>query len=234
VDFAYEPDRPILKNVSFKIEPGQVAAVVGPTGAGKSSIIGLIPRFYDPSAGAIKIDGVDVREFTQRSLRQEISFVLQDTVLFHGPIWENIAYGKPEATREEIYKAAKIANAHEFIEEMPEGYDSLVGERGMTLSGGQRQRIAIARAVIRDTPILVLDEPSSGLDAGSEKLVFEALDRLMQGKTSIVIAHRLSTIRKANVIFVLDDGEIKESGTHDELMKTGGLYSKLHEMQFAD
>jgi ATP-binding cassette subfamily B protein len=234
VDFAYEPDRPILKNVSFQIEPGQVAALVGPTGAGKSSIIGLIPRFYDPNSGTIKIDGVDVKAFTQKSLRQQISFVLQDTVLFHGPIWENIAYGKPEATRAEILKAAEIANAHEFIEQMPEGYDSIVGERGMTLSGGQRQRIAIARAVIRNTPILILDEPSSGLDAGSEKLVFEALDRLMEGKTSIVIAHRLSTIRNANVIFVIDDGEIKERGSHDQLMQTGGLYSQLHEMQFAD
>ena len=234
VDFGYEPDRPILKNVSFQIEPGQVAALVGPTGAGKSSIIGLIPRFYDPNSGAIKIDGVDVRAFKQKSLRQQISFVLQDTVLFHGPIWENIAYGKPEATRAEILKAAEIANAHEFIEQMPDGYDSIVGERGMTLSGGQRQRIAIARAVIRNTPILILDEPSSGLDAGSEKLVFEALDRLMQGKTSIVIAHRLSTIRNADVIFVVDDGEIKERGTHEQLMEAGGLYSQLHDMQFAD
>jgi ATP-binding cassette, subfamily B, bacterial len=234
VDFAYDPDRPILKNVSFQIRPGQVAALVGPTGAGKSSIIGLIPRFYDPNAGTIKIDGVDVRAYTQKSLRQQISFVLQDTVLFHGPIWENIAYGKPEATRSEILKAAEIANAHEFIEQMPEGYDSIVGERGMTLSGGQRQRIAIARAVIRNTPILILDEPSSGLDAGSEKLVFEALDRLMEGKTSIVIAHRLSTIRNANVIFVVEDGEIKERGTHEQLMQTGGIYSQLHEMQFAD
>jgi ATP-binding cassette, subfamily B, bacterial len=234
VDFSYEPDRPILRNVSFQIEPGQVAALVGPTGAGKSSIIGLIPRFYDPNSGAIKIDGVDVRAFTQKSLRQQISFVLQDTVLFHGPIWENIAYGKPEATRSEILKAAEIANAHEFIEQMPDGYDSIVGERGMTLSGGQRQRIAIARAVIRNTPILILDEPSSGLDAGSEKLVFEALDRLMQGKTSIVIAHRLSTIRNADVIFVVDEGEIKERGTHEQLMQTGGIYSQLHDMQFAD
>jgi ATP-binding cassette, subfamily B, bacterial len=234
VDFSYEADRPILKNVSFQIEPGQVAALVGPTGAGKSSIIGLIPRFYDPNSGTIKIDGVDVKAFTQKSLRQQISFVLQDTVLFHGPIWENIAYGKPEASRAEILKAAEIANAHEFIEQMAEGYDSIVGERGMTLSGGQRQRIAIARAVIRNTPILILDEPSSGLDAGSEKLVFEALDRLMEGKTSIVIAHRLSTIRNANVIFVIDDGEIKERGSHEELMQTGGLYSQLHEMQFAD
>jgi ATP-binding cassette, subfamily B, bacterial len=233
VNFSYDPDRPILKDISFQIEPGQVAALVGPTGAGKSSIIGLIPRFYDPTTGTVKIDGVDVRRYKQKSLRQQISFVLQDTVLFHGPIWENIAYGKPEATRAEILKAAEIANAHEFIEQMPEGYDTLVGERGMTLSGGQRQRIAIARAVIRNTPILILDEPSSGLDAGSEKLVFEALDRLMQGKTSIVIAHRLSTIRKADVIFVVEDGAIVERGTHEQLMQTGGLYAQLHDLQFA-
>jgi ATP-binding cassette, subfamily B, bacterial len=234
VNFCYEEDHPILKDISFQIEPGQVAALVGPTGAGKSSIIGLIPRFYDPNTGSVKIDGVDVRRYKQKSLRQQISFVLQDTVLFHGPIWENIAYGKPEATRAEILKAAEIANAHEFIEQMPEGYDTVVGERGMTLSGGQRQRIAIARAVIRETPILILDEPSSGLDAGSEKLVFEALDRLMEGRTSIVIAHRLSTIRKANIIFVIDDGEIKERGTHEQLMQTGGIYAQLHELQFAN
>jgi ATP-binding cassette subfamily B protein len=233
VNFSYDSDRPILKDISFQIEPGQVAALVGPTGAGKSSIIGLIPRFYDPTTGSVKIDGVDVRRYKQKSLRQQMSFVLQDTVLFHGPIWENIAYGRPEATRAEILKAAEIANAHEFIEQMPEGYDTVVGERGMTLSGGQRQRIAIARAVIRNTPILILDEPSSGLDAGSEKLVFEAIDRLMEGKTSIVIAHRLSTIRKADVIFVVEDGAIIERGTHEQLMQTGGLYAQLHDLQFA-
>jgi subfamily B ATP-binding cassette protein MsbA len=160
--------------------------------------------------------------------------VLQDTVLFQGPIWRNIAYGKPEATREEILRAAELANAHEFIRKMPDGYDTEVGERGMTLSGGQRQRIAIARAIIRDSPILILDEPSSGLDAASEKLVFEALDRLMEGKTAIVIAHRLSTIRKADVIFVLKDGRIVESGRHGELMARAGLYAELHAIQFQD
>lgn len=234
VNFSYEPEHPILENISFRIEPGQVAALVGPTGAGKSSIISLIPRFYDPVSGAVKIDGIDVRAFKQKSLRQQISFVLQDTVLFHGPLWQNIAYGKPEATRAEILKAAEIANAHEFIEQMPDGYNAIVGERGVTLSGGQRQRIAIARAVIRNTPILILDEPSSGLDAGSEKLVFDALDRLMQGKTSIVIAHRLSTIRNAHVIFVIDNGQITEHGTHNGLMEAGGLYAQLHDLQFAD
>jgi ATP-binding cassette subfamily B protein len=232
VGFSYEPGRPILHNVSFHIEPGQSAALVGPTGAGKTTIIGLIARFYDPTEGVVKIDGTDIRRFQQRSLRHHISFVLQETLLFHGPIWQNIAYGKPDATRAEIFKAAKLANADEFIEEMPDRYDTILGERGVTLSGGQRQRIAIARAVIRNTPILIMDEPSSGLDAASEKLVFEALDRLMEGKTSIVIAHRLSTIQKAGTILVVQDGTIVERGKHDELLRSGGLYSELHRLQF--
>jgi subfamily B ATP-binding cassette protein MsbA len=232
VHFGYEPDRPVLRGINLKIAPGQVAALVGPTGAGKTTIISLIPRFYDAESGRVKIDGQDVRRFTQKSLRQQISFVLQETLLFHAPIWNNIAYGKPDATRAEIYRAAELANAREFIEKMPDGYDTIVGERGVTLSGGQRQRIAIARAVIRDSPILILDEPSSGLDAASEKLVFEALDRLMQGKTSIVIAHRLSTIRRADIIFVIQDGIITESGRHEELLASGGLYADLYELQF--
>jgi subfamily B ATP-binding cassette protein MsbA len=232
VAFAYDPNSPILKDVSFKIEPGQVAALVGPTGAGKTSIISLIARFYDPVSGAVKIDGKDIRRYKQRSLRQQISFVLQETMLFHAPVWQNIAYGKPEATREEIIKAAELANASEFIDKLGDGYDTVLGERGMTLSGGQRQRIAIARAVIRNTPILVLDEPTSGLDSSSEKLVFEALDRLMKNKTTIVIAHRLSTVRNADIIFVVDDGHIVESGQHDELIKEDGLYAELHHLQF--
>jgi ATP-binding cassette subfamily B protein len=232
VCFEYEKDCPILKDVSFKIEAGQVAAFVGPTGAGKSTIISLIPRLYDPNSGVIKIDGQDIKSFKQRSIREQISFVLQDTVLFHGPVWHNISYGKPGASRDEILRAAEAANAHEFIEKMPNGYDTIVGERGVTLSGGQKQRIAIARAIIRNSPILILDEPSSGLDAESEKLVFDALEKLMRGKTSIVIAHRLSTIRSANCIFVLKDGGIVESGNHDELMATGGLYAELHDIQF--
>jgi ATP-binding cassette subfamily B protein len=232
VSFNYEPDAPVLKEVSFQIEPGQVAAIVGPTGAGKTTIISLIPRFYDAVSGQVKIDGTDVRRFKQKSLRQQISFVLQDTLLFHAPIWNNIAYGKPEASRAEILRAAELANAQEFIEKMPDGFDTVVGERGVTLSGGQRQRIAIARAIIRNTPILILDEPSSGLDAAAEKLVFEALDRLMESKTSIVIAHRLATIRRADVIFVLKDGTVVERGRHDELLKSGGLYAELYELQF--
>ncbi|HET7840642.1 MAG TPA: ABC transporter ATP-binding protein, partial [Terriglobia bacterium] len=203
VHFSYTPGTPVLKDVNFTIHPGQLAALVGPTGAGKTSIISLIARFYDPESGVVKIDGTDIRRFRQKSLRGQISFVMQDTLLFHAAVWKNIAYGRPEASRAEVLRAAEAANAHEFIEKLPEGYNTVVGERGETLSGGQRQRIAIARAIIRDTPILILDEPSSDLDSASEQLVFEALDRLMEGKTSIVIAHRLSTIRRAHVIFVV-------------------------------
>ena len=234
VTFGYVPDYPVLKEVSLLVEPGQTAALVGPTGAGKTTIINLIPRFYDPDAGTVKIDGMDVKHFQQESLREQISFVLQDSILFHGPVWHNIAYGKPGATRAEIIRAAELANAHEFIERMPQGYDTIIGERGATLSGGQRQRIAIARAVIRNTPILILDEASAGLDAASERLVFEALDRLMEGKTSIVIAHSLSTIRSADQIFVLDGGEIIERGSHSELVRKRGLYKELHDLQFRD
>jgi ATP-binding cassette, subfamily B, bacterial len=232
VSFGYNQGQPILKDINFSIDPGQVAALVGPTGVGKTTIVSLVPRFYDPSEGAVKIDGMDVRRFKQQCLRQQISYVLQESVLFHGPLWQNIAYGKPEASREEIMRAAELANAMEFIEKLPEGLDTIVGERGMTLSGGQRQRIAIARAVIRNTPILMLDEPTSGLDAASEKLVFEALDRLMEGKTTIVIAHRLSTIRRADVIYVINEGSIEEQGKYEELLKADGLFAELHQLQF--
>jgi subfamily B ATP-binding cassette protein MsbA len=232
VSFGYNPDQLILKDVSFEIEPGQVAAFVGPTGGGKTTIISLVARFYDPVSGEVKIDGTNIRNYTMKSLRQQISFVLQETLLFHAPVWQNIAYGRPEANREEIIRAAKLANAHEFIDEMPEGYDTMVGERGVTLSGGQRQRIAIARAVIRNTPILILDEPTSGLDAASEQAVFEALDRLMKDKTSIVIAHHLATIRRADIIFVVKDNTLVERGTHAELLAAGGLYSELYDIQF--
>ena len=232
VSFGYSPDQLILKDVSFEIEPGQVAAFVGPTGGGKTTIISLVARFYDPLSGEVKIDGTNIHNYTMKSLRQQISFVLQETLLFRAPVWENIAYGRPEANREEIIRAAKLANAHEFIDEMPEGYDTMVGERGVTLSGGQRQRIAIARAVIRNTPILVLDEPTSGLDAVSEQAVFEALDRLMEGKTCIVIAHHLATIRRAQMIFVVKDNTLVERGTHAELLAAGGLYSELYNIQF--
>jgi ATP-binding cassette, subfamily B, bacterial len=231
VSFSYTPDNPILKEMSFQIEPGKVAAFVGPSGAGKSTIMSLIPRFYDPTSGRVKIDGSDIRGYKLRSLREQMSFVLQDTVLFRVPIWQNIAYGKPEAQRAEIMRAAELANAHEFIEKMPEGYDTMVGERGVSLSGGQRQRIAIARAIIRNTPILLLDEPTSGLDAESEQAVFEALGRLMEGKTSIVIAHHLATIQKADVIFVVKDFQLAERGTHAELLAAGGIYAELYGLQ---
>jgi ATP-binding cassette subfamily B protein len=232
VSFGYTREEPIIEDVSFTVEPGQVAAFVGPTGAGKTTIINLIARFYDPLAGRIKIDGTDIREFKLRSLRSQISFVLQDTLLFRAPVWQNIAYGRPESSRAEIMRAAELANADEFIKEMPEGYDTMVGERGVTLSGGQRQRIAIARAMIRHTPILILDEPTSGLDAQSELAVIDALDRLMKDKTSIVIAHHLATIVHADCIFVVKDNQIAEHGTHDELLSANGFYAELYKIQF--
>ena len=231
VSFSYGADKPILKNVSFKVAAGQVAAIVGPSGAGKTTIVSLIPRFYDPVAGQVVIEGSDIRRYRLKSLRDQMSFVLQDTLLFRATIWENIAYGKPGAPLHEIRRAAELANAHEFIDAMPDGYDTMVGERGVTLSGGQRQRIAIARAVIRNPPILILDEPTAGLDAVSEVAVMEALDRLMQGRTSVVIAHRLGTIRHADVIFVVKDCELAEQGTHESLMAQGGVYAELHRLQ---
>jgi ATP-binding cassette subfamily B protein len=234
VAFSYKESEPVLTNVNIHIDSGTMVALVGPTGAGKTTIINLIARFYDTTAGVVRIDGKDIREFTQKSLRSQISFVLQDTVLFSGTIWDNIAYGCPDATEAQIVKAAESANAMEFINELPQKFDTSVGERGVTLSGGQRQRIAIARAIIRKTPILILDEPTSDLDAASEQLVVEALDRLMQGKTSIVIAHRLSTIRRADCIYVIEDGIIAESGTHDELLqREDGVYKKLHDIQIS-
>ncbi len=232
VFFHYAPESPVLRGVSFTIEPGQVVALVGPTGAGKTTIISLIPRFYDPVSGIVRVDGKDVRLVTQQSLRQHIGFVLQETLLFHAPVWQNIAYGRPEARRAEILRAATLANAHEFIEKMPDGYNTIVGEHGVTLSGGQRQRIAIARAVIRNAPILVLDEPTTGLDAASEALVIEALERLMERRTTVVIAHRLATIRRADLILVVSDGAIVERGTHKQLLKAKGLYAELYELQF--
>jgi ATP-binding cassette, subfamily B, bacterial len=232
VSFGYTPDRLILKDVSLTIEPGQVAAFVGPTGAGKTTIISLIPRFYEPTSGTIRIDGEDVRTLKLQALRRQMGFVLQETLLFRAPVWQNIAYGRPTATHQAIVDAARLANAHDFIEQMPDGYNTIVGERGVTISGGQRQRIGIARAIIRGAPILVLDEPTSGLDAVSEAIVFDALHRLMAGKTCIVVTHRLATIRKADVIFVLDDGRIVERGSHEQLLAKRGLYRELYDTQF--
>jgi subfamily B ATP-binding cassette protein MsbA len=211
--------------------PGQFVGIVGPTGGGKSTVVSMIPRFYDPSGGRVLIDGVDLRDLTLKGLRAQIGFVLQDTVLFRGTVRDNIAYGRPSATDAEIVEAAKLANAHEFIAKMPDGYNTMVGERGLTLSGGQRQRIGIARAVIRNAPILILDEPTAALDTESEKLVIEALERLMKGRTVLTIAHRLSTIRDAHKIIVLKDGVVAEEGTHEELVGRNGVYAELHRIQ---
>jgi ABC-type multidrug transport system fused ATPase/permease subunit len=232
VAFAYASDAPVLQRVSFAIKPGQMVGIVGATGGGKSTIVSLIPRFYDPTAGKVKIDGVDIRQYKLQALRNQIGYVLQETVLFRGTIRDNIAYGRAGATNDEILEAAKLANADEFIERMPHGYDALVGDRGETLSGGQRQRIGIARAIIRNNPILILDEPTAALDTESERAVIEALDRLMRGRTVITIAHRLSTIRNCDKILVLKDGVVAEEGTHDELLALGGVYADLYRAQF--
>ena len=232
VAFGYDPDAPVLKDVTFAVEAGQKLGVVGTTGGGKSTVVCLIPRFYDVDAGHVLIDGVDVRQYTKESLRSQVGFVLQDTVLFHGSIKSNIAYGRPGASDAQIVEAAKLANAHDFISAMPQGYNSLVGERGLTLSGGQRQRIGIARAIIRNCPILILDEPTAALDTESERLVMEGLSKLMRGRTVITIAHRLSTIRDADKIIVLDGGIVAEQGTHDELLELGGIYAELHRVQY--
>jgi ABC-type multidrug transport system fused ATPase/permease subunit len=235
VAFSYSADSPVLKDVSFTVKPGQVVGVVGGTGSGKSTIVSLIPRFYDPTGGRVLIDGTDVRDFMLHPLRRQIGFVLQETVLFSGTVRDNIAYGRPgEVTEEEVIAAAKLANADEFISKMPHGYDTVVGERGDTLSGGQRQRIGIARAVIRDNPILILDEPTAALDTESERLVMEGLERLMKGRTVICIAHRLSTIRDADNIVVLANGVVAEQGTHGELLAKNGVYAGLYHVQFGD
>ncbi len=232
VAFSYSEDAPVLKDVSFHIKPGQIVGIVGPTGGGKSTIVSLIPRFYDPTSGTVRIDGVDIRDYSFRDLRSHIGYVLQETVLFEGSVHDNIAYGRKGVTEEQIVEAARLANADEFIARMPHGYDTLVGERGESLSGGQRQRIGIARAIIRDNPILILDEPTAALDTESERFVIEALQRLMKGRTVITIAHRLSTIRDADKIIVLKSGMVAEEGNHDELIARGGVYAELYRIQF--
>jgi subfamily B ATP-binding cassette protein MsbA len=232
VAFGYSDVSHVLRDVNFTIKAGQVVGIVGPTGGGKSTVVSLIPRFYDPTAGRVLIDGSDIRTWKLVSLRREVGFVLQETVLFAGTVRENIAYGRPDATEADIIQAAKLANADEFIAKMPQGYDSIVGERGATLSGGQRQRIGIARALIRKSPILILDEPTAALDTESERLVVEGLERLMKGRTVIMIAHRLSTIRDADQIIVLKDGVVAEQGSHAELMRKNGVYAELYHIQY--
>ena len=232
VTFSYKDGQPALEHISLKAEPGQMIALVGPSGSGKSTIANLIPRFYDVDSGVITIDDHDIRQVTADSLREQIGLVPQETMLFSTSVMENIRYGRLEATDEEVIEAAKAANAEEFIKELPEGYDTKLGERGLNLSGGQRQRLAIARAILKNPRVLILDEATSALDTESEKIVQDALDNLMVGRTSFVIAHRLSTIFNADQIFVVENGHLREHGTHEELLAAGGLYSNLYNIQF--
>ncbi len=231
VSFCYSQGDMVLENICLEIDAGQMVALVGPTGVGKSTLVSLIPRFYDPVAGTVRLDGIDTRDLELESLRQQISIVLQDVFLFHGTVRENIQFGNPEASDDEIIRAAQVANAHPFICELPNGYDTLIGERGVKLSGGQKQRLSIARAVLKDAPVLILDEATSSVDTETEILIQEALERLMQGKTTIIIAHRLSTVRNADQIVVLDKTHIAETGTHQELVSVGGLYNRLYTAQ---
>jgi ABC-type multidrug transport system fused ATPase/permease subunit len=231
VSFGYLPGRPVLRDVDLHIPRGQKVALVGPTGAGKTTLASLVLRLYDPVTGTVSVDGRDVREYALDSYIEQIAVVLQDSILFAATIRENIAYGRPGAGFNEIREAARAAYADEFVEPLPQGYDTVVGERGATLSGGQRQRIAIARALIRDAPILILDEPTTGLDAESEDIVLRALERLMEGRTTIMIAHKLSTARRSDRIYFLRDGRIAEQGSHDELVAAGGLYARAASLQ---
>jgi len=235
VSFGYANEsRAVLKEVTLSIRAGSMVALVGESGGGKSTLTKLLPRFHDPKSGAVLWDGTDLRDATISSLRKQIALVTQETVLFNDSVRHNIAYGNPQATDAEVEEAARIAFAHEFIQELPEGYDTIVGERGTFLSGGQRQRLAIARAVLVNAPVLILDEATSALDAESERLVQKAIANLVRDRTTIVIAHRLSTVRRANVIVVMEGGRIIEMGTHAELLASGGQYRRLYELQFAD
>jgi ATP-binding cassette subfamily B protein/subfamily B ATP-binding cassette protein MsbA len=233
VTFAYGAGEPALRDVSLDVRPGEVVAIVGASGAGKTTLASLVVRFYDPQVGRITLDGYDLRALTLRSLRENVALVLQDPIVFGATIRENIAYGRPAATAEDVERAARAANAHEFIAALPEGYATVVGERGVTLSGGQRQRVAIARAFVKDAPVLILDEPTSALDAENERAILEALARLMKGRTTLIIAHRLSTIRHADRIVVLEGGGVVEQGTHTELLARPRVYARLHSLQAA-
>ncbi|MDJ0708622.1 MAG: ABC transporter ATP-binding protein [Leptolyngbyaceae cyanobacterium MO_188.B28] len=233
VSFAYEPVHNILKDIQLEVQPGQQVALVGASGSGKSTLVSLLLRLYDPIAGRVMIDGRDIRKYTLASLRSQISVVLQDSLLFAATVWENIAYGVPDATRQDIEAAAQLANAHTFIEALPQGYNTILGERGATLSGGQRQRLAIARAAIRNTPILILDEPTTGLDKQNEHMVMAALEQLAQNRTTFMITHNLHMATHADVILYLEDGQVLEQGTHSELMQLNGRYAALYQMQIA-
>ena len=232
--FAYDGGPLILKGIDLKVPAGTVVALVGSSGAGKTTLVNLLPRFYGTTRGAVRIDGFDVKDVTLRSLREQMAIVTQETILFNDTIWNNLCYGRPNMPREKVIAAAHAALAHDFIMEMPRGYETIIGDRGQRLSGGQRQRLAIARALLKDAPILILDEATSELDSESEMLVQSALNNLMTGRTVFVIAHRLSTVRRADVIAVLDNGTIRESGTHEQLLVHNGTYARLYDIQFRD
>ncbi|MBR2502925.1 MAG: ATP-binding cassette domain-containing protein, partial [Oscillospiraceae bacterium] len=234
VSFNYNEEEKVLQDISLSIESGKTIALVGPSGGGKTTICSLIPRFYDVTNGSITLDGRNIKDITQKSLRQNIGIVQQDVYMFYGTIRDNIAYGKAGATDEEIIEAAKKANIHDFIVSLPDGYNTFVGERGTRLSGGQKQRISIARVFLKNPPVLILDEATSALDNESERYIQHSLEQLSEGRTTLVIAHRLSTIRNADKIYVIEDGRIKEEGSHTELLETNGLYAKYYNMQFEE